>query len=90
MHHLTSSRCPFHHCSSVLREIKHRAICCAVGDCSYTKYDEYHIDHVYLDHSYIRNIYLDIDLKENIYINSSATTSFKASASSAASTTLPL
>jgi hypothetical protein len=41
---------------------------CAFGDCGYTDYAEYNIDHDYHDHSYIMVGYL------NIYSNSSATT----------------
>ena len=41
--------------------------------CGYTDYDEYYIDHDYLDCGYIMIGYLDIDIKGNVYSNSSAT-----------------
>ena len=82
-----------YNCSSVQNNNnnnnKNRAIFCASGECGYTDYDEYYIDHDYLDHGYIMIGYLDIDIKDNVYSYTSATP-VKASASSAASTTLPL
>ena len=69
---------------------KNRAIFCASGECGSTDYDEYYIDHDYLDHGYTMIGYLDIDTKDNVCSSISATTPVKASASSAASTTLPL
>jgi hypothetical protein len=38
---------------------------CAFGDCGYTDYDEYYIDHDYHDHGYIMIGYLDINSKGN-------------------------
>jgi uncharacterized protein YunC (DUF1805 family) len=47
---------------------------CAFGDCGYTDYDKYYIDHDYHDHGYIMIGYLDIDIKGSVYSKSSATT----------------
>jgi hypothetical protein len=41
-----------------------RAIIYASGKCSYTTYDDYIIDHDYLDHRYITIGYLDMDIKK--------------------------
>ncbi|KAK1691976.1 hypothetical protein QYE76_008673 [Lolium multiflorum] len=51
----------------------HCLIFCASGDCGYTDYNEYYINHD--DHGYITIGYLDIDIKGNVYSNSSAITS---------------
>jgi hypothetical protein len=77
MHPLTSARCLFHNCSSVNNNKREEEnLCnffCAFGDCGYTDYDEYYIDH-YHDHGYIMIGSLDIDIKGNFYNNSSTTT----------------
>jgi hypothetical protein len=72
MHPRTSARCIFHNCSSInnnKREEKNRAIFYAFGDCGYTNYDEF-----YIDHGNIVISYLDIDIKGSVYKNSSTKT----------------
>jgi hypothetical protein len=56
------------------REEKNCAFFCAFGDCAYTNYDEYYIDHDYHGHGYIMIGFLNIDIKGNVYSNSSTTT----------------
>ena len=56
----------------------------------YIEYDEYYLDHDYLDHGNIMVGYLDIGIKGNVYGNSSTTTPIKVSVLSLVSMPFPL
>jgi hypothetical protein len=60
--------------TTIKEKKKPRNLFCAFGDCGYTDYDEYYIDHDYHDHDYIMIGYLYIDIKGNVYNYSSAIT----------------
>jgi hypothetical protein len=80
-------------CSSVQikkKEEETRAIFCASGECGYTTYDDYIINHDHLDHGYITFGYLDNDIATTSTATHRQQLQSTASASSLASTTLPL
>jgi hypothetical protein len=57
----------------------------------YNNHDEFYIDHHYLDYGYITTGYPDIDINDNVYnYTHRQELQSTASASSLASTTLPL